>query len=243
LNNTRKTKNSIVAFSGVSKFFVASPALRDTTFSVPAGDFVCLVGPSGCGKSTILRLIAGLEEPTAGDIVRPESVAMVFQSGALLPWLTVYENVAFGVRRHHLAGTTIRRHLLFYLEMMGLLDFATKYPHELSGGQRQRVGIARALAVQPTVLLLDEPFSALDVETTEELHRDLLKIWRDHKKTIIMVSHSVEEAVVLAERVIMVKNFTIKKSFTINLPRPRREQEQGFMHDVQRIRREFLIKK
>jgi NitT/TauT family transport system ATP-binding protein len=233
--------DAIISFKNVSKVFESNEvALRDASFEVAQGEFVCMIGPSGEGKSTILQLIADLEKPTSGTITKPENVAMVFQAGALLPWLTVLDNVGLGLEDQKKKRPSMRTESEKYIEMMGLHGLEAKYPRELSGGQRQRVGIARALAVGPDVLLLDEPFSALDPVITEELHKDITKIWESTKKTIVMVSHSIEEAVTLADRVLVVKDHTIDHTFSISLPRPRRENETGFAHEVQQVRREFF---
>ncbi len=234
--------NNIIVFDRVSKVYEPTKdvALLKTSFSVSEGSFTCIIGPSGGGKSTILKLIAGLEEPTSGIVTKPEAISMVFQSGALLPWLNVFENVAIGLRAKNLGRDEIRRTSFAYIEMVGLRGLEAKYPHELSGGQRQRVGIARALAVNPAVLLLDEPFSALDPKTSDELHTDIIKIWRETKKTVVMVSHLIEEAVSLADTVILMKNYTVDRVFPITLPRPRRENEVGFAKEVREVRREFF---
>jgi NitT/TauT family transport system ATP-binding protein len=246
------TNNSVILFENVSKSFNAEDiGIIDASFSISKGEFVCFVGLSGSGKSTILKLMAGLEKQSSGIVRIPENISMVFQNGALFPWLTVFDNVAIGLKSLGSLGSPdrenkkrsehfIKEETLKYIKMMGLEDYSKKYPRELSGGQRQRVGIARALAVDPTVLVLDEPFSALDVKTTEELHKDLLKIWQETKKTIVMVSHSIEEAVTLAERIVLIKDHKIHKIFPIAVPRPRREQEASFMHEVQQIRKEFF---
>ena len=170
--------NNIIAFDRVGKIYLPEGeiALADTTFSVSTGEFVCLIGPSGCGKSTVLKIIAGITRETSGTVMKPENISMVFQSGALLPWLSAADNVALPLHAKGLSEDAAYRTSMRYIELMGLADFAAKYPRELSGGQRQRVGIARAIAVDPEVLLLDEPFSALDAKTTEELHRDSVNI-------------------------------------------------------------------
>jgi NitT/TauT family transport system ATP-binding protein len=243
----------IITFDNVSKKFEETDiALRDVSFSVMPSEFVCVIGPSGGGKSTILKIIAGLEAASSGTVQKPENIAMVFQNGALLPWLTAAENIELGMeshamryREHHhhhvsLSDSVLHRETEKYLSLMHLTDVAQRYPRELSGGQRQRVGIARALAVHPAILLLDEPFSALDPKTTEELHKDLIHIWTETKTTIIMVSHSIEEAVTLAEKIMLIKNRTIAHTFTVTLPRPRRENETGFAGVVSEIRREFF---
>jgi NitT/TauT family transport system ATP-binding protein len=232
---------NVIEFQNVSKLYPGEtkPALKDVTLSIAQGEFVCLIGASGCGKTTLLKIIAGLEEPTGGVLKKPANVAMAFQLGALFPWLTVFENAALGLRQKGASESEIERIVEKNLRAMNMHAFAQKYPVDLSGGQRQRVGIARALAVDPEVLLLDEPFSALDPKTTAELHDDLIAIWRETKKTIVMVSHLIEEAVSLADRVILVRDGSVDNIFPIELPYPRRESE-NFHHDVMRIRREFF---
>ncbi len=233
---------TIIKFDKVSKTYSNNPkpSLVDVSFNILDGEFFCLVGPSGCGKSTILKIIAGLEEQSSGTVEKPADVAMVFQSGALFPWLNVYENVALGLKVINTHPKKVQEQSFKYIEMVGLQDLVEKYPHELSGGQRQRVGLARALAVDPKVLLLDEPFSALDAVTTEELHKDLYKIWKATKKTIVMISHSIEEAVTLADRIMLMKAGQLEQIFNLTLPYPRREQESAFMHEVQNIRKTFF---
>ena len=216
------------------------PAVRKLSFSVAEGEFVCIIGPSGCGKTTVLKLIAGIEMPTEGTIRRQNEIGMSFQSAALLPWLTVFDNVALGLHRRSLAKEKLQRIVERELMRLSMLPFKDRYPAELSGGQRQRAGIARALAVDPRVLLLDEPFSALDPKTTAELHDDIIGIARSMKKTILMVSHLIEEAVSLADRVILMREGMIDSEYDIALSHPRREQGQAFMHEVQKIRREFF---
>ncbi|MDE2311993.1 MAG: ABC transporter ATP-binding protein [Patescibacteria group bacterium] len=231
-----------ITFTNVGKIYPGNPeaALTSVSFEIRDGEFFCLVGPSGCGKSTILKIISGLDQQSSGQVSKPDAVAMVFQTGALLPWQSVYDNVALGLKAKNTPAKKTAEICTRYLEMVGLLPLAQKFPRELSGGQRQRVGLARALAVEPQVLLLDEPFSALDTVTTEELHKDLYKIWQQTKKTIVLVSHSIEEAVALADRVMLMKAGRIEQIFNITLPYPRREQEAAFMHDVQNIRRMFF---
>jgi len=186
-------------------------SLKDVNLEINQGEFFCLIGPSGCGKSTLLKTIIGIEKPTSGQIHRPEDITMVFQSGALLPWLNVLDNTSFGLKMKGLPEIQYRQTAEKYLEMVGLSQFLKKSPRELSGGQRQRVGIARALSMETEVLFLDEPFSALDPVTTEELHKDLIKIWKDTGKTIIMISHSIQEAVELADRIAVMKEGEIEK--------------------------------
>jgi NitT/TauT family transport system ATP-binding protein len=232
---------SVIQFEKVGKVYAGDPkpALTNVSFSVERGEFVCLIGSSGCGKTTILKLIAGLEEPSSGTVTKPERVSMAFQLGALLPWLTVYENVALGLRVRGAPEAETTRLVEQELRAMGIAPFAQKYPNELSGGQRQRVGIARALAVEPEVLLLDEPFSALDAKTTAELHDDIIALWHRTGKTIVLVSHLIEEAVSLAERVILVRDGIIDSIYPVTLAYPRRESSD-FHSDVMRIRRAFF---
>lgn len=217
-------------------------AVKDINLEIFTGEFFCLIGPSGCGKSTVLKLIGGLEKPSSGKVELLGSSSLVFQSGALFPWLSVADNVAFGLRMKGLPEGKIKTAVTSYLEMVKLSGFEGKYPRELSGGQRQRVGIARALAVEPEVLLLDEPFSALDPLTTEELHRDLLAIWEQTGKTVIMISHSLEEAVKLADRVGVMFEGGVEELFSIHLKRPRSIHEPGFVSTVEKIRKALEIR-
>lgn len=213
--------------------------VQNFSISVAKGEFFCIIGPSGCGKSTVLKLIAGLEKPALGEIIRPSHVGMVFQTGALLPWLTVNDNVAFAAKMKGFDQDKVMELTDKYLRMVGLEFFKNRYPRELSGGQRQRVGIARALSVESEVLLLDEPFSALDPLTTAELHKDLLQIWQKTGKTIIMVSHLIEEAVALADRIAIMKDGKLKATISINLKRPRNENQKKFVPEVQKIMKLF----
>lgn len=233
---------NIVVFQNVGKIYepMHEVSLMSVNFSVQEGEFVCFIGPSGEGKTTILKIIAGIEKETSGTVEKPESVGMVFQSAALFPWLTVYQNIEIVLKAKQHSTNSIPKTIAEYLDMLRLTEFRDKRPSELSGGQKQRVGIARALSINPDVLLLDEPFSALDPKTTKELHDDLLKIWRDTGKTIIMVSHIIEEAISLSNTVILIKNKTVDQKFNINLNYPRHEQETEFTKEVNKIRKEFF---
>jgi NitT/TauT family transport system ATP-binding protein len=207
-------------------------ALKGVNLEVQEGELFCLVGPSGCGKSTLLKLISGFEKPTSGGVINSNNTSMVFQSGALLPWLTVRENVAFGLKMTGQSTEKVSR----YIEMVGLESFTKKYPRALSGGQRQRVGIARALSMDPELLLMDEPFSALDTITSDELHKDLLDIWKKENLTVILVSHSIEEAVTLADRIAIMKQGQIEKIVENPLERPRNIHSEAFLREVDKIK-------
>lgn len=217
----------MITVNGVTKKFAdGGEALKGVDLEIKDGELFAIVGPSGCGKSTLLRLIAGLDQPTGGVIEAPKNLAMVFQSGALIPWETALQNATFGLRMRGVGDAEqIGKDKL---GEVGLQGFESRYPRELSGGQRQRVGIARALAVGPTGILMDEPFSALDAITTRNLHADLLKIWQGGKLTVVLVSHSIEEAVELADRVAVMNDGRIIKTFEVDLPRPRLRGDRMF---------------
>jgi NitT/TauT family transport system ATP-binding protein len=186
-----------------------TPALVDINLSIAKGEFICLLGPSGCGKSTLLKIIAGLIPATSGRIAingkavsgpGPER-AVVFQDYALFPWMTVRDNVEFGLEARKLPPAERRQVSSRLLKVVGLSDFAERFPHQLSGGMKQRVSIARALAVDPSLLLMDEPFGALDAQTRQLLQDELLRIWREYRKTVVFVTHSIEEAIYLSDRI------------------------------------------
>ncbi len=208
--------------------------LEDISLSVDKDEFVCIVGPSGCGKSTLLRIIAGLEKADSGKILFHDEqqtapnpkITMIFQLFGLLPWKTALENVEIPLEVHGVKKETRMEIAKGYLRMVGLEGFENTYPHDLSGGMKQRVGIARALALQPEVLLMDEPFSSLDELTAKTLRELVLEIWRDPSlptNTFVMVSHNVEEAVFMADRVIVMTSTPgrIVGEVRVNLPRPR----------------------
>ena len=186
-------------------------ALERASFTVAPGEFICLLGPSGCGKSTLLEIIAGLIEPTDGEIIMngervreasPER-GMVFQSHALFPWRTVHENVEFGLEMQGVDRVERKRTATDLIDLVGLRGFKDALPRELSGGMCQRVAVARALANSPKLLLMDEPFGALDAQTREELQREVTRIWQETRTTVIFVTHSVQEAVILADRIVV----------------------------------------
>ena len=206
-------------------------ALDHINLQVQAGEFVCIVGPSGCGKSTMLHLIAGLHSQSSGQILVDGNPVegtgtdriMIFQDHGLFPWLTVGENVEFGMKMKGVPKAERRDKTEYYLQLVHLAKFENSYIHQLSGGMRQRVAIARALATEPDVLLMDEPFAALDAQTRDLLHDELERIWTQTGRTIIFVTHNVREAVRLGDRVVLMtfRPGRVKNEFPIELPRPR----------------------
>ena len=239
---------------GVSRWFHGSAhiaALEGIDLTIESGEFVCIVGPSGCGKSTLLALIAGLDAPTSGTIeadgvplngTGPDRVLM-FQDGALFPWLNVIENVAFGLRVQGVAAGEREERARELLRMVHLEAFANARIHELSGGMRQRVSLARAIAVDPAVLLLDEPFGALDAITRGILHTELQEIQAATRKTIVFVTHNVREAVVLGDRVLVMspRPGRIVAEHRIDLPRPRWIDDAQTNAFVRRISSEVVL--
>ena len=223
-------------------------ALADIALAVAPGEFLCLLGPSGCGKSTLLNILAGFERPTSGrvllrgaEIRRPgRDRVMIFQDAnmALFPWLTARENVEFGLRLRGDGRGAYRRVADRYLAMVGLGPDGGKFPHELSGGMKQRVQIARALAIEPDILLMDEPFGALDAITRQHLHGELLALWEATGKTIVFVTHDIGEAVVLADRVAVMSpgpGARITRVFDVDLPRPRNPRDGDVGDTLDRI--------
>lgn len=217
--------------------------LENVSATVAPGEFVCIVGPSGCGKSTLLNIIGGFLQSTSGEaLVEGEPVRgpdprriFVFQENGVFPWLTVRENIGFGVRgKSDAERAQIVAH---YTEMVGLTGFEGAYPRELSGGMRQRVEIARALAANPDIIYMDEPFGALDFITRMKMRADLVRIWQREKKTILFVTHDIEEAVQLADRVFVMSKrpATIQEVVEINLPRPRDLDSRGYLENRDRI--------
>jgi ABC-type nitrate/sulfonate/bicarbonate transport system ATPase subunit len=225
----------ILTVHGVTKRFAVGDdeveALAPVDLAIPRSEFVCMIGASGCGKSTLLRIIAGFEEPTTGEVSIDGKVitgpgsdrGMVFQDYALFPWMTVRENISFGPRQRQLPREEIDKTTDEFVRMVGLERFADRYPNQLSGGMKQRVAIARVLANDANILLMDEPFGALDALTREQLQNELLQIWKRTGVTTIFVTHSVEEAVLLADRVLVMSAGPgrIDSDFRIELPRPR----------------------
>jgi NitT/TauT family transport system ATP-binding protein len=208
-------------------------ALENLSFRVVDGEIVALIGPSGCGKTTALRIAMGLEAASEGRVtVDGVAVAgcghdrgMVFQHAALLPWLTAFENVMFGLEMKGMRGAGLRDTAQYYLDLVGLKDSGNRRPYQLSGGMQQRVGIARALAIDPKVLLMDEPFGALDAQTRETLQGELIAIHARTAKTILFVTHDLDEAVLLADRVVVMQHGSVQEIMDVPLPRPRGDVE------------------
>jgi NitT/TauT family transport system ATP-binding protein len=205
-------------------------ALQAVDFSVREQEFICIVGPSGCGKTTLLKIIAGLIEPTTGHIVFSLTnsngqlrSAMVFQEQGLFPWMSVQDNVAFGLETQGMKLKERRKLASDFISKVGLSGFLHSYPHELSGGMRQRVAILRAFLANPQFLLMDEPFGALDSQTRLVMQEELLRIWRDHRKTVIYVTHDIEEAILLGDRILVMSGRPgrIRQEIQIPLERPR----------------------
>ncbi|KVL92281.1 ABC transporter ATP-binding protein [Burkholderia stagnalis] len=206
-------------------------ALHDISFTTHRREFVCVIGPSGCGKSTLIRILAGLEAQTSGDVlldgkpVRGPGAdrGMVFQGYTLFPWLTVKKNVMFGLRMNGSSSGAAEREALQWLELVGLARFAEVYPHQLSGGMKQRVAIARALANRPRILLMDEPFGALDAQTRAKMQAHLLDIWRNIDVTILFITHDLDEAILLADRILVLKAHPgeVQELIEVPVPRPR----------------------
>jgi|SRR5438552_2739191 len=229
----------------VSKSFLdrarPTPVLEGVSLEIPEHEFVCVVGPSGSGKSTLLRIMMGLTAPSSGDVLyrgrRVTEVnlhaAMVFQSFALLPWLTVQANVELGLRARDLSEEDARKRAAFYLDRVGLDGYEEAYPTELSGGMKQRAGIARALAVEPELLFMDEPFAGLDALTSANLREEVLTLWSDHAlpvNTVVMVTHIIEEAVLMADRVVVLspRPGRVVADLPVPLQRPRNKRDEGF---------------
>lgn len=232
-----------IVIENVRKTFVDSKkkevtALTDINFTIEEQEFVVLVGPSGCGKSTLLNIVGGLMSPTSGEVYfegtkgKKPNLGIVFQEIALFPWRTVYENVVYGLEERGASKQEQQEKGQYYIDMVGLQGFEGAYPKQLSGGMRQRAGIARALAIEPDLLLMDEPFSALDAQTRTLMQEELLTIWNRTRLSTLYVTHNIQEAVYLADRVIVLSRHPgqIKSIISIDLPKIGRDQEE---HRVQ----------
>jgi NitT/TauT family transport system ATP-binding protein len=235
-NSSAPGKFPKVSLKGISLSYKANDgsrllALDNIHLKVNPGEFLCIVGPSGCGKSTLLHLIAGLHQATSGHVLVDDKIVegpgtdriLIFQDLGLFPWLTVGQNVEFGMKMKGVPKEERQRKTEYYLRLVHLAQFKDSHTHQLSGGMRQRVALARALATEPDVLLMDEPFAALDAQTRDLLHDELERIWAETGRTIIFVTHNVREAVRLGDRVALLtfRPGRVKKEFAIDLPRPR----------------------
>ncbi|OJY06245.1 MAG: nitrate ABC transporter ATP-binding protein [Rhizobiales bacterium 63-22] len=228
----------VMEAKGLGKTYKTFEALKDISFQIRKGEFVCLVGPSGCGKSTLLQLLSGLSETTTGDVIvggermfgpRPDSVSVIFQDATLLPWKTALQNVEFPLEVKAVPKAERRARAEHYLKMVGLADFRDRLPHELSGGMRQRVSIARGLAQEPKLLLMDEPYGALDEQTRTKMGDDLLRIWEETKLTILLITHSLSEALYLSDIIyaMAARPGRILERVDVDLPRPRNIDVMG----------------
>lgn len=240
---------TIIKIQDVSKVFGKGrdlvTALQGVNLDVPEGEFTVLIGPSGCGKSTLLYMVAGFEQPTEGQILLSDEPirkpgpdrGFVFQDYALFPWKTVLGNITFGLRRNGYSHADARKRALEFVELVHLSGFERAFPHTLSGGMKQRVGIARALAYEPRVLLMDEPFGALDAQTRKLMQQEMVRIWEATKKTVLFVTHSVIEAVFLADRVAVLtaRPGCIKGLVDVDVPRPRQYTEEHYLEHRQSV--------
>ena len=247
------TRRGEVTVRDLSKSFALNGqrlnVLRNLHLDIQSGEALAIVGPSGCGKTTLLRILAGLDRPDAGEVLidgHPvqgvgTERAVIFQEPRLLPWLTVLGNVAFGLAVRGLPQTEAEIRARHYIRLVGLAEFETAYPRQLSGGMAQRVGIARALTVQPEILLLDEPLGALDAMTKLTMQEELARIWRDEKVTMVLVTHDLEEAIFLADRVLVLprEKGPGPRLIDIDLPRPRDRSEGRFVAMRKRLMAEF----
>jgi NitT/TauT family transport system ATP-binding protein len=244
----------LIEMKGVSKTFVQRiggnyKALDNITLTIKKGEFVSVLGPSGCGKSTVLNLVAGFDTQTEGTIeVNGKKVTgagadrvVVFQEHGLFPWLTVLDNVAFGLKQKGIPKKERHELAMEQIKSVHLSRFADRYPHELSGGMKQRAAIARALAMDPEILLMDEPFAALDEQTRLILHKELEEIWMRTRKTILFITHNIREAVLLSDRVVVMSTRpgTIKKEFTVQAARPR-DTADPLLHHVENAAMDVL---
>lgn len=224
------TARPAIRINALHKRFGKLVAIDRVSVDIRPGEFFMIVGPSGCGKTTLLRILAGLETATSGSIEidtpvesgRPDN-SMVFQGDSIFPWMTVWNNAAYGLRMRNAPAAVIKERVGHYLERTGLTRFADYYPHQLSGGMKQRVSIARAFANDPEILLMDEPFSALDAQNKLLLQEELLRIWDEHKKTVAFITHSVDEAVYLGDRIMVMtaQPGRVKSLVDVPLARPR----------------------
>ncbi len=258
LNNSTQSPLTTVAKLEVKNLFKSYvgqgkqklTVLKDINFQIFPRELICLVGTSGCGKSTLLNIIAGLLPPSSGQVLvdsqsvtgRPGSDrGMIFQGYTLYPWLTVAQNVAFGLQFQKMPKAETRDRVSYFLNMVGLLKFANSYPKQLSGGMKQRVAIARALANEPAVLLMDEPFGALDAQTKEQMQQFLLELWEQNHVTVLMITHDVEEAIYLSQRIYVMSSHPGRIEAEVNIPLPEhRELDIKLSPEFVEIKRQVI---
>lgn len=253
LGDQLSARDVVIRIKNLSKTYITSKnksirALEDINFDVVRGEFICLVGPSGCGKSTLLNIIGGLDQPTAGEVLiqnpsgRGTKLAIIFQNPLLLPWRTVWKNIQFSLEGDcGIPREEWEERIKSAIDLVGLTGFEEAFPSQLSGGMQTRTSIARALVIDPDILLMDEPFGALDEITRRRLQSELLRIWQKTRKTIVFVTHSVSEAAYLADRVVL---FTprpgrVQALFQINIPRPRIYGDENLLKIELKILREL----
>jgi NitT/TauT family transport system ATP-binding protein len=234
-----KSREVILEVKGLNKVYKTAKgettALKNVSFKTHRREFVCVIGPSGCGKSTLVRILAGLESYTGGEVLldgKPvtgpgRDRGMVFQGYTLFPWLSVRKNVMFGLEMNGMSSSEAEREANLWLELVGLEKFGNAYPHELSGGMKQRVAIARALVNQPRILLMDEPFGALDAQSRSKMQSHLLEIWRNVDITIVFITHDLDEAIYLADRILVLKAHPgeVQELIEVPVPRPRNSDQ------------------
>ena len=234
-----KSREVILEVKGLNKVYKTAKgettALKNVSFKTHRREFVCVIGPSGCGKSTLVRILAGLESYTGGEVLldgKPvtgpgRDRGMVFQGYTLFPWLSVRKNVMFGLEMNGMSSSEAEREANLWLELVGLEKFGNAYPHELSGGMKQRVAIARALVNQPRILLMDEPFGALDAQSRSKMQSHLLEIWRNVDITIVFITHDLDEAIYLADRILVLKAHPgeVQELIEVSVPRPRNSDQ------------------
>ncbi len=239
-----------IVVQGVSKFFGSGPeavtALKDVTLTFGKEEFVCLLGPSGCGKTTLLNMLAGFEKPSSGELRAfgtPISApgadrTMVFQEYALIPWLTIRQNIEYGLKRKGLPRGERERISSHYISLIDLRGFEDKFPSQLSGGMRQRVALARAMAVNPKLLLMDEPFAALDSFTRERMQDELIRVWQAERKAVVFVTHSIDEAIKLADRIVVMspRPGRVSEVLQMDAPRPRNSTSMEHIEIERHIR-------
>jgi len=245
----QKQKETILHIERLSKVFHLNsgylPVLDKISFEAKSGDLICMLGRSGCGKSTLLKIVAGFLSPSSGKVVLNEKPVttpgpdrcVIFQEDALFPWLTVGENITFGLKGKKISEKQKTAEMNRFLNLVGLTEFRNYLPRELSGGMKQRVALARVLILQPQVLLMDEPFASLDAQSREDMQNLLLSLWKELSHTILFVTHDVNEAVVLADRILLMdKNpARIREEVQVGLPRPRERESSAFLNVTRRL--------